>query len=114
MPDDLIKTRPHLCLYQAWALLVTRQSQAAEKQLQEIEQRVTDNSAETAAVLGTTAAIRATAARLRGNLPQTISLSQQALAQLPEHEYFWRASTALNLGTIYFLSDDLVAAEKGG
>jgi hypothetical protein len=57
-------------------------------------------------------AIRATIARLKGDLTATIAFfSCQALEYLPQEEAFWRASTALNLGAIYFLGNDIALGE---
>lgn len=112
LPAELVNTRPHLCLYHAWSVTITGDFDAVEVYLQQAEQNIKSDDPQADSIRGQVAAIRATIARLRGDLTATIAYSRQALEHLPKKEAFWRASTALNLGAIYFLGDDVALAKQ--
>ena len=112
LPPQIINTRPRLSVYHAWGIMTTGDFEAVEARLQQAEQSIRSDSLVAAAINGQIAAIRSTVARVRGDLGATVALSRQALEILPQEETFWRASTALNLGAIYFLGDDLALAQQ--
>ena len=112
LPVELVNSRPRLCMIHAWSIVPTGDFEAAEIRLQQAEQRVEQDGKTAEAIGGQVATIRATIARLRGDLATTITLSYQALELLPQEEAFSRTSTALNLGAIYFLGDDTVLAQQ--
>jgi LuxR family maltose regulon positive regulatory protein len=58
------------------------------------------------------AAIRASVASVYGDLPQTVTLSQQALRGLPEEALVWRGNTLAQLGVAYALNGDMGAASR--
>jgi LuxR family maltose regulon positive regulatory protein len=90
LPAELIRSQPQLSLFQAWALALTGQFEAAETALPESERQP-----------GEVAAIRATVAYLRRNMPRAIALYGQALETLPEENSFLRGAVALSLGIAY-------------
>jgi LuxR family maltose regulon positive regulatory protein len=126
LPDACVRPRPRLCVYHAWALVLTGQPDAAEPWLQCAEEVLAEReqqrpgtrppiagdpgSAEGATLLGHVAAIRAYAAALGGDAPHTIELAQQALALLPEDEGVVRSVVAFTLGGTYLLGGDVAAA----
>lgn len=90
LPAELVRSQPQLFLFQAWALTLTGQLDAVEAYLQEGERQP-----------GEVAAIRASVAYLRRDMPQAIALFQQALDTLPEENSFLRGAVALSLGIAY-------------
>ncbi|HXV44110.1 MAG TPA: helix-turn-helix transcriptional regulator, partial [Anaerolineae bacterium] len=90
LPAELVRSQPQLSLFQAWALTLTGQLDAVEAYLQGIERQP-----------GEMAAIRATVAYFRRDMPQAIALYRQALETLPEENLFLRGAVALSLGIAY-------------
>lgn len=90
LPEELVRSQPQLFLFQAWALTLTGQLDAVETYLQEGERQP-----------GEVAAIRASVAYLRRDMPQAIALFRQALESLPEENSFLRGAVALSLGIAY-------------
>lgn len=90
LPAELVRSQPQLFLFQAWALTLTGQLDAVEAYLQEGERQP-----------GEVAAIRASVAYLRRDMPQAIALFRQALETLPEENSFLRGAVALSLGIAY-------------
>jgi LuxR family maltose regulon positive regulatory protein len=90
LPAELVRSQPQLSLFQAWALALTGQLDAAETSLPDSERQP-----------GEIAAIRATVAYLRRDMPQAVALYRQALDTLPEGSSFLRGAVALSLGIAY-------------
>lgn len=90
LPAELVRSQPQLSLFQAWALALTGQLDAAETSLPESERQP-----------GEVAAIRATVAYLRRDMSQAVALYRQALDTLPEESSFLRGAVALSLGIAY-------------
>jgi LuxR family transcriptional regulator, maltose regulon positive regulatory protein len=115
LPDELVRSRPPLCLAYAWVLVLTGQVDAVEARLRDAEFALDAGSAEPEErdrVLGETAAARAEVARMRGDMPRAIELSHQALEILPEDTLLLRSVVALNLGSAYWISGDTTAASQ--
>jgi LuxR family maltose regulon positive regulatory protein len=125
LPEELLRSRPWLCITCAWALLLTGQLEAAELRVQDLERMVdadislpsgerealTSNE-EIAAVSGEAAAIQAFIVRNRGgDVARSLELSRRALGLLSEDNFTLRGIVALNLGGAYSMSGDLAAAE---
>ena len=127
LPDELIRSRVELGLWQGWLLTQTGQFDAAERMLQDLEhllhtstssppltattglvepQRFDMSHRELIEYTGRVAAIRAFIAFRRGDAPSTIELALQALEQLPEDQSF-RGLVAWYLGIAYLLSGNL-------
>ncbi len=124
LPAHLIRSSIELSVLQGWLLFVSGKMDAAELHLQDIERTFGINPAadepieqETkpggtssqAEIKGRIAAIRASIAVTRGDVPRTITLSRLALAYLPK-ENISRAYAAWYLGRAYWLSGDMGAA----
>ncbi|MDY6875407.1 MAG: LuxR C-terminal-related transcriptional regulator [Chloroflexota bacterium] len=101
LPDEVVRARPRLDVFRAWALTLTSQLDHAELRLQETD---------TQGLEGEVAAVRAYAACFRGDVTRAIELSRQALEHLPEEGLFLRSLMALNLGNAYWLSGNPAAA----
>ena len=124
LPDELIRSNIELSVLQGWLLFVSGKHDEALLHLQNLERtfgitpisdepgeqqtmpRGTESQAE---IKGRIAAIRASIAVTRGDLPRTIALSRLALEYLPK-ENISRAYAAWYLGRAYWLSGDVSAA----
>jgi LuxR family maltose regulon positive regulatory protein len=124
LPDELVRSSIELSILQGWLLFVSGKLDEALLLLQDIERRFVINSEEDetrgqetmpggrshmAEIKGRIAAIRASIAVTRGDLPRTIALSRLALEYLPK-ENISRAYAAWYLGRAYWLSGDIRAA----
>src|SRR5712691_13237050 len=126
LPDELVRSRVELCLWQGWLLTQTGQFDAAERLLQDLERTLSTNSPLTSTIssvqpprpgvarrlieyTGRVAALRAFIAFRRGDAPRTIELALQALEQLQEDQMA-RGLVAWYLGIAYGWSGDLAAA----
>lgn len=118
LPNDLVRTRPWICVYHAWALRLTgAQFADVESRLQDTEQALesqVDGPAltrdEVQYIQGHIAALRAYQALYSEKLDQVRELGRQALDYLPKDDYM-RSSVALALGWAERFNGDLRAAE---
>ena len=106
LPDDVMRTRPLLGVYHAWALVLSGHPlDGAESRLQDAIEADTAGS-----VSGEVAAFRAWIAALRGDTRHSTELSQRALELLPPQSLFLRSIVAGSLGLVYMWSGDVEAA----
>jgi LuxR family transcriptional regulator, maltose regulon positive regulatory protein len=86
LPAAVMQRRPHLCIVHAAGLLMTKQLDAAEARLDDAECSLPLDMPDDVArvVRGRVALVRGIIRFLTGDLPQVISLMQQALALMPE------------------------------
>jgi ATP/maltotriose-dependent transcriptional regulator MalT len=126
LPDEMLRSRVELCLWQGWLLTLSGQYDTAERLLQDLEPRLRTSatSSELPAMggsveppwhgvsqrglieyAGRAAAIRAFIAYRRGDIPHTIDLACQALEQLPFDQSF-RGLVAWYLGIAYLYRGD--------
>ena len=116
LPDELVQRRPRLCLFHAWALLLSGQLEAVETRLEDLEQYLAQRHAgetepaEIRGLRGQAAAIRARLARIHDDLPRSIELCHLALEYLPSDDLFLRGVISLNLGLAYWQSGDITFA----
>jgi LuxR family maltose regulon positive regulatory protein len=120
-PAVVMRTRPRLCLIQAWALLLTHDLVAVESSLQEVEAALgLANDAHTAdrasqvveqeAILGEVAAIRAQLACLRGDAINALMLAQQARSAVHPDAVLLRGMITEIMGEAYTLNGDIIQA----
>ena len=97
LPKDLVRQRPLLCLYYAAALLLSGEPPAKIQTYLEIAatRSIPDS------VTHGTVVLRALLALWQGDMTQSLTLGQQALASLPEQNLFWRGIVTGNLGIAY-------------
>jgi LuxR family maltose regulon positive regulatory protein len=108
LPEDTIRSRPLLCLYHTWALLLGGSPlELAEARLQDAVDADPDGS-----VAGEVLAIRALIATYQRRMRQSADLSRRALELLPEDRLFFRCLIAGYLGYGALYSGDLVAARE--
>ncbi|MCB9423143.1 MAG: helix-turn-helix transcriptional regulator [Ardenticatenaceae bacterium] len=127
LPDDLIRTRPVLCVALAQALLNAGQLEAAEARLVDAERWLEpadgshrlDTSAAEMAVADETqfqalpaklATARAYHAQTVGDFRGTVTYVNRALDLLPEADTYNRAAVTGLVGLAYWASGDLAAA----
>jgi len=103
LPDDSMRARPSLCLYHAWALLLSN------RPLDAIESRLQDAEGEAGSMSSQAASLRAFIAALQGKVPRAAELSRQALEGLPENDLFLRSVVAWDLGLSHLWRGDFAA-----
>lgn len=84
LPDDTVRATPSLCVFRAWAMLLSGHS------LSLIEAHLHDAEAYSDLIPGQIAALRAMLAIYQMQLPRAIALAHQALEQLPEESVLLR------------------------
>ncbi len=102
LPDELVRDRPSLCVFQAWALLL------AGRPLDAVEARLQDAARSEA--VDKTAPLRALLALYRGQIPRAAELSSQALERLSEDDLFLRNLATWILGLSHLVDGDLAAS----
>jgi LuxR family transcriptional regulator, maltose regulon positive regulatory protein len=125
LPDDLVRSRPRLCVAKAVTLLVAGRPAEVESLLRDAERALGAGESSAvgepagdgpegwlADVPAAIAVMRGTLARLRGDAPRAIELSRWTLARLPAESGFLRSVTAWDLGLAYTMVGDLPSAEE--
>jgi LuxR family maltose regulon positive regulatory protein len=132
LPNEVVNSRPWLCIAHAWVLAFAGVLDAAESRLKSAETSletfgdarraeglVTSTSsvqalsmAEGRRIAGHIAAIRAYVAGNRGDMSCAAELAREALEQLPEEDLAVRGLSAGLLGSVLRWSGDLEAAAE--
>ncbi|MDH3675897.1 MAG: helix-turn-helix transcriptional regulator, partial [Anaerolineae bacterium] len=127
LPAEQVSSKPRLCIFRAWVLFANGQQEAAELSLQAAERALdstlTIDNIEASSkdpnglpdlnkvtLQGRVATIRAFIASFRGDGPEIIKYSRQALEYLPEQDSVWRSSAAIVLGDAHSFSGEVAAA----
>ena len=114
LPEALIRTRPLLCVYYASLLILINQLEAAEARVREAERGVQEEmpAEQARTLLGYVLSTRAGIALFSGDIPQAVSLAQQALELLPEAEVILRAGALATTIRAYLVSGDVTHATE--
>jgi LuxR family maltose regulon positive regulatory protein len=117
LPEHMLRSRPRLCVVQAWAVLDSHDDrhhvEQAERHLRDAEQALSDaDPAEVQNLRGEIAATRAASGIWSGDIPQLIINAQEALANLAPSNLSMRGLTARSLGLAYFGQGNLAAATQ--
>ena len=129
LPERITWVRPRPYLFHAETLFLLGRYEAAEANLQTVEHALSGNGGASEAssdnlgeppmsdqerteLRSMVFAIRASIASVYGDLPRTVTLSQQALRGLPEEALVWRGNTLAQLGVAYALNGDMKAASR--
>jgi LuxR family transcriptional regulator, maltose regulon positive regulatory protein len=129
LPQRMAYVRPRPYLFYAEMLFLLGRYEAAEANLQTVEHALSGNGGASEAssdnlgeppmsdqerteLRSMVFAIRASIASVYGDLPRTVTLSQQALRGLPEEALVWRGNTLAQLGVAYSLNGDMKAASR--
>jgi LuxR family maltose regulon positive regulatory protein len=108
LPEVLVQKRPFLCVYHAGLLALINKLEESKARLQQAERCVQQLPTEQAQIiLGYVFAIRGYIVLLSGDMPQAVSLAQQALTLLPEAEMLPRAGALATVDRAYLLSGDV-------
>jgi LuxR family maltose regulon positive regulatory protein len=107
LPEDLLRGRPRLRLYQGWALHLSGQTEAGEQILQDtrVALQTEASSPESEALRGQLAALLTGIATLREDTAAVIQEAREALACLPDEDRISRARVYMALGTAYAYED---------
>ena len=105
LPDELVRARPTLCLFHAWALLLGGHPiDQVESRLQRVD--------EDADLAGKAAPLRAFVAIFQGRLPRAGELSREALEQLAEDDLFLRGVAIWLLAISDMMEGDLARGSQ--
>jgi LuxR family maltose regulon positive regulatory protein len=108
LPQDLLRTRPRLCVYQALAMVFGGQPlDIAQSCLQQAVEADVDGS-----IAGDVTAFRALMAAYRGEREQSANLAQRALELLPEESLFFRSFVTGFLGLAHLYSGEIEPATR--
>jgi len=102
LPDDIQQEHPFLWALHVWALRMEGRFEAAETRIADVEEALKNPtqaaSADLITIKGLINSHKAYIAFIRGNLEETVAISRESLAQLPEDMVVIRTLTALYLG----------------
>jgi LuxR family transcriptional regulator, maltose regulon positive regulatory protein len=114
LPEALVQTRPFLCVYHAFVLMLTNHLEAAEARLQEAERGVQKevSTEQAQIVMGYVFTIRSDIALFSGDIPRAVSLARRALELLPETEALPRSGAMLVAVYAYQVSGDVNPATE--
>jgi LuxR family maltose regulon positive regulatory protein len=120
LPAELIATHPHLSLKMAWVMFhqgkrdqIETHLQKAEAAVLKHEERLGEGTIQQQRLIqGEVATMRALLARLAGNVTESMSQSEKALANLPEGEGPRRAAAMYNLAVTQYWQTDVTVAEQ--
>jgi LuxR family maltose regulon positive regulatory protein len=115
LPEPIVRKRPYLCVYHAWASSFTHQVEGiesylrdAQRALQALEPPADDHTSKS--LVGHIATLRAWNARRRRDNSLAISLLKDAVESLGDGNPFVRTFADLNLGLAYMDDGELVKA----
>jgi LuxR family maltose regulon positive regulatory protein len=101
LPEELIRANPSLCVFQAWALLLTGRSP------DKIESRLQNMGDASSSTRSKAKVLRALAAMFQGQIAQAAALVQQALGCLAEDEALFRSVATWILSLSQLADGDL-------
>jgi LuxR family maltose regulon positive regulatory protein len=114
LPDERVRARPWLCIYQAWALLLTGQMDGVEPRLLDAQEAMPPElpAVERDDIRGSISAIRAYATASQGDIERANRFARDALALLSPENKVVRSVVAYTLGGLSLLSGDLDGASR--
>jgi LuxR family transcriptional regulator, maltose regulon positive regulatory protein len=130
LPDEVIRTRPVLCVAYAGALLITGEINGVEERLRDAERLLNspttgNNAADSAAagmvvvdqeefrhLPGAIESYRAALALARGDVAGTVRHAELSLELSPDDDHLFRAAAAGLLGLAYWTTGELAAGHR--
>ncbi len=114
LPEDIITSRPGLCVLHASLLADLGDLPALEQRLSDAEQALTrvPTGSDDRTTRGEIAALHALLAENRAQPDQVIAYARQALSTLPDDNVRWRGAAAMLLGRAYLGQADIVRASR--
>ena len=109
IPEEIVFTRPWLCVYHAWSRLLIGKLDDLEKYLIAAEGKQ-NQASDIDDLLGNIAAIRAYAQALQGNTSDALQQAELALNLLAIDNYTVRSTVSFVMGGILFLGGDIPKA----
>ncbi len=106
LPDELVRARPALCVFYAWALLISG------RPLDVVESRLKNIDTSSSLMAAKVAVLRACIAGFQGQISVCAELARQALEQLPEDELFMRINAAWLLSNTTVAMGDFNASKQ--
>lgn len=108
LPKEIVKTRPHLMIYYAFALMLSGGD------LENVELIIQDalNAGDRKDISGEVSAIQALIATLKGDFEKSIMCSHHAMEALPLDNIYLRSLVINNLGMAYVSAGDVDAAHE--
>jgi LuxR family maltose regulon positive regulatory protein len=112
LPDELVRARPMLCLFHAWALLLSSEPlDAVEARLQDATSR-REMDQRPDLISYRAMALRAFVAIFQAQISRAAELSRRALEQLPADDSFLRGLAAWSLSVFCLVSGDVAAGSE--
>lgn len=122
LPDDIVHSRPRLCVFRAITLVMAGQHEQAETSLK-IAERALETSRYSgeadepddrnhADQAGMIAAVRAYMAYFQRNPAASITHAQRALTLIRPQNTMWLIGAAIALGDAFSISDDIRSAQQ--
>lgn len=105
LPEEAVSASPRVCIYHAWALLLTGQLAQIETRLQSAERHPLDHADKN--LSGHIAAIRAYVASMHNDAARAIELARLALERLDADDLAIRAVAWFTLGGACLMQGDL-------
>jgi LuxR family maltose regulon positive regulatory protein len=128
LPQELLFSKPYLCIFHASCLFVSGQQSAAEKSLQNVEETLYQSTkgiggttpgaqaklltSDQMQMRGRVAATRAVMAFYQGDIQGLTQYANEAFEYLPEEDLSWRSSAANALADAQVFIGDLKAAYR--
>jgi LuxR family maltose regulon positive regulatory protein len=117
LPDEIVRSRPKLSVFYAWALIVAGKVDDVEFHLQNAEQEMQldkDSSVEASKNLQSQiAATRAFMAIFQGDIPRAVKLAHRASEHLSRTDHpFLQSIIAWLMGFTQYFNEDTVAASQ--
>ena len=98
LPAELLRSRPRLGLFCAWAFFGNLQLNEIEPRLQDAERAL--QKTPDAGMLGEIDLLRAALTRIQGDAPRAIELHHQALDRIPKDDLDFHGVIASDLGAV--------------
>lgn len=119
-PNELLVTRPRLCLFQGWLSITIGQVAQGETWVRQAQQGLDEKmrfslsspAPELITLQGEIAALHSHLAVFQGNIPLSTELAHQALKLLPKDDLFLHSLSELTLGIADWLCNDIQAAKQ--
>jgi len=113
LPEEMVRSRPWLCIAHAWMLAFAGQFEALEARVQDAEQALARQAlpdAEARRITGHICALRSYPVAVRADEPQAAALIRQALEHLSDEDWMVRGFCTGLLGSVLRWSGDFAGA----
>jgi LuxR family maltose regulon positive regulatory protein len=114
LPEDLVLSRPWLCLLSGWFLVGRAEFDKGDRYLARAEELIRREITvpSTGEMMGIIYALRTQILENHGDIPGTIEMAHQAKKLLDPNNIVTRSSVDYTLGRVYYESGDLEQAER--